>query len=70
MALPRMRTAAGALAEIKDADPKTCITECAIRRAMKRGDIRTVPVGNKLLADLEDIIRYFATGEKPAGSVV
>ena len=57
--LPRMRTARGAIEEIKQMDPNTEITESAIRRAMKRGDLRTVPNGRKHLVSLDEVLRYF-----------
>lgn len=61
MPLPRMRTAAGAIAEIRRMDPNTNITECAIRRAIKRGEVRMVPAGKKQLVNLDELIDYFAT---------
>lgn len=61
MTLPRMRTAAGAIEEIRKLDPNTNITECAIRRAIKRGEVRMVPAGRKQLINLDELIEYFAT---------
>lgn len=58
--LPRMRTAAGAIREIREMDPNTEITESAIRRAIKRGEIKSVPNGVRRLANLDDILAYFA----------
>ena len=60
--LPRMRTAAGAIREIRQMDPNTEITECAIRRAMKRGDVRTVKNGVKCLVSLDELLAYFNGG--------
>jgi len=57
--LPRMRTAKGAIQEIRQMDPNTEITESAIRRAMKRGDLRTVPNGRKHLVSLDEVLKYF-----------
>ena len=57
--LPRMRTAKGAIEEIRQMDPKTEITESAIRRAMKRGDLRTVQNGRKHLISLDEVLKYF-----------
>lgn len=67
--LPRMRTARGAIEEIRKMDPNTEITESAIRRAMKRGDVRTVANGRKLLVSLDELLKYFGgdeVEEKPA----
>ena len=61
MGVPRMRTARKAAAEIKANDPGTSITECSIRRAMKRGEIRWVPNESKMLVDLDEVISYYAT---------
>lgn len=58
--LPRMRTAAGAIREIREMDPNTEITESAIRRAIKRGEIKSVPNGVRRLVNLDDILAYFA----------
>ena len=58
--LPRMRTAAGAIREIKAMDPNTEITESAIRRAIKRGEIRAVPNGVRRLVNLDDVLAYFS----------
>lgn len=61
--LPRMRTARGAIEEIKQMDPNTEITESAIRRAMKRGDVRTVANGRKQLVSLDELLKYFGGEE-------
>ena len=58
--LPKMRTAAGAIREIKGMDPNTEITEGAIRRAIKRGDIQSVPNGVRRLVNLDDVVAYFS----------
>ena len=60
MPLPRMRSARKAAAEIKMQDPGTCITESAIRRAMKRGEIRWGPNESKALVDLDEVLEYFS----------
>lgn len=60
MPLPRMRTACAAMNEIKTMDPNTSITECAIRRTMKRGCVHVVPNGRKHLVNLDELLNYFA----------
>lgn len=57
--IPRMRTAAGALEEIKRLDPHTNITESSIRRIMKRGLIDVVPNGRKHLINVDKLLEYF-----------
>lgn len=46
--------------EIRQMDPNTGITESAIRRAIKRGDVKSVPNGAKRLINLDDLLAYFA----------
>lgn len=58
--LPRMRTASGAMKEIRQMDPNTNITESAIRRAIKRGEVKSVTNGVKHLVNLDDLLAYFA----------
>ena len=60
MCLPRMRTAKGAMKEIREMDPNTEITESAIRRATKRGDVKSVTNGVKHLVNLDDLLSYFS----------
>lgn len=67
MPLPRMRSARRAAAEIKELDPGTCITESAIRRAMKRGEIRWVPNESKALVDLDEVLSYFSRADGRQG---
>lgn len=67
--LPRMRTARGAIEEIRKMDPNTEITESAIRRAMKRGEVRTVANGRKLLVSLDELLKYFGGEEDEEKSV-
>lgn len=58
--LPRMRTASGAMKEIRQMDPNTNITESAIRRAIKRDEVKSVTNGVKHLVNLDDLLAYFA----------
>lgn len=68
MGLPRMRTAGGAMKEIKALDPNTEITECAIRRAIKRGEVRSVSNGVKRLVNLDELLDYFGCGDQRGAS--
>ena len=63
MALPRMRTAAGVLAIIKEMDPGTAINEHNIRVLLRSGQIQVVPVGKKILVDADKVIDYLASGQ-------
>lgn len=61
--MPRMRTAAGILALIREADPGTAVTEYHIRRLMKSGAVHVSRSGRKVLADADTVIALLSTGE-------
>ena len=63
MPLPRMRTAAGVLAIIKEQDPSTEVTLHYIRQLINTGKVTVTPVGTKKLVDANAVISYIATGE-------
>ena len=58
MPAPRMRTAPEAIAEIKAVDPKTALTERALRRMINSGELPSVNVGNKKLVNLDKLFEY------------
>ena len=58
MPTPRMRTAEGALAVIKAADPGTAVTLRFIRGLIKTGTVPHVPVGTKNLVDVDRLLDY------------
>lgn len=62
MALPRMRTAAGVLDEIKAEDPGTEITLHYIRQIIVANKVPVVNVGRKKLVDVDAVIAYLAEG--------
>lgn len=62
MALPRMRTAAGVLAEIKAQDPGTEVTLHYIRHLIHTNRVPVVPVGRKKLVDVDTVISHLAAG--------
>ena len=62
MPLPRMRTAAGVLAEIKAQDPKTEVTLCYIRRIIHTNQVPVVCVGRKKLVDVDAVIELLKAG--------
>ncbi len=66
MALPRMRTAAGVLEEIKAKDPATEITLHYIRYLIKTNKVPVVPVGRKKLVDVDAVLVYLADGAPAA----
>lgn len=55
---PRMRTAEGALAIIKEQDPDTAVTLRYIRRLIAEGTIPHVPVGRKKLVNVDGLLAY------------
>lgn len=62
MPLPRMRTAAGALAEIKAQDANTEVTLHYIRHLIHSNQVPVVPVGRKKLVDVDKVLEYLAAG--------
>lgn len=59
---PRMRTAAGALAILKEEDPGTAVTLRQIRRMINTGQIPFVPVGRKKLINIEHLYKCLEKG--------
>ena len=51
--MTRMRVISEAFYQLKQDDPGTAITQCALRRMVKAGDIPSVQVGRKSLIDYE-----------------
>lgn len=64
MALPRMRTAAGVLAEIEEADPKTEITLHFIRHIIHTEQVPVVHVGRKKLVDVDALLEFIRSGSQ------
>ncbi len=62
----RMRTAAGVMDIIREQDPKTQITEYAIRRMIASGKIPVTRCGRKYLVDADAMIEFIARGGEPA----
>lgn len=60
--IPRMRTAAKIVAEIKEEDPGTEVTEYYIRQLVKEGSVPVVWAGNKALINLDDVISLLRLG--------
>ena len=62
MSIPRMRTAAGVLALIKEQDPGTEITLHFIRRIINSGSVAVINAGTKKLVDADAVIAYISAG--------
>lgn len=58
MNIPRMRTVPEAATEIKALDEHTALTECAIRRLVLEGKIKSVKAGRKHLINFDQLINY------------
>ncbi len=60
MSLPRMRTPAQALAEIKQQDPHSCVSLNMIRRLIKAGTVPSIAVcsGRRRLVNLDALLTY------------
>lgn len=71
--IPRMRTAAKIVAEIKALDPDTEMTEFHIRQLAKEGTVPVVWAGRKALINLDDVLELMRLGTcrvEPAPCVV
>lgn len=60
--IPRMRTAAKIVAEIKALDPDTEVTEFHIRKLAKDGTVPVVWAGRKALINLDDVLELLRLG--------
>ena len=60
--IPRMRTAAGIVAELKAMDPDTGVTEYFVRRMMREGVLPVVRAGSKTLVNLDDVLALLHSG--------
>ena len=58
--MKRMRTIKGALAEIKQEDPFTCITEHFLRQLIWQGKLQPCKAGNKNLIDMDELMNLLA----------
>ena len=60
--LPRMRTIAKTVSEIKALDPNTEVTGNYIRQLVKSGDLPVVWAGNKALINLDNVLDLLRLG--------
>ena len=67
--IPRMRTAAKIVAEIKALDPDTEVTEFHIRKLAKDGTVPVVWAGRKALINLDDVLELIRPTEEAAPAV-
>ncbi len=67
---PRLRTAEGALALIKESDPGTAVTLRQIRRWINTGAVPHIPVGRKKMVNVDQLFAFLESGgaetERPA----
>lgn len=66
----RLRTIRQAVAEVKAADPGSCLTEHALRRLVKAGLIPSITSGSRNLISMEALEEYCGGGRaapSPAG---
>lgn len=62
MAIPRMRTAAKVLEEIKKLDPDTELSLHYVRMMIRDEVVPVFCIGNKKLVNVDDVITYLETG--------
>lgn len=60
--IPRMRTAAKIVAELRALDPETDVSEYWVRQRIKSGDVPVVWAGNKALVNLDDVLELLHMG--------
>lgn len=56
--IARMRTIRGILEMLKAEDPDTAIKESFIRRLVATGQVSSLKVGNKVLINYDEVVRY------------
>lgn len=64
--IPRMRTPAEAIREIKREDPESGIMEHFIRKLVRDGKIASVMAGRKLLVNLDSALAYLFQPTTPS----
>lgn len=62
--IPRMRTAAKIVTEIRAMDPESDISEHYVRQLIKSGALPVVWAGNKALVNLDDVLELMRRGTK------
>lgn len=62
--IPRMRTAAKIVAELRALDPETDVSEYWVRQRIKSGDFPVVWAGNKALVNLDDVLELLHMGTR------
>lgn len=58
--LPRMRTIKETIAELKQIDPQTAITEYYLRDLVNSGQIMFVKAGNKTLINFDKFLEFLS----------
>ncbi|KAF5077567.1 hypothetical protein DSECCO2_149740 [anaerobic digester metagenome] len=58
MYIPRMRTIPESAALLKEMDEHTALKQCAIRRLVLDGKIKSVKAGRKILINYDDLLAY------------
>lgn len=61
--LPRMRSVAQAVKELKELDPNTAITESYIRRLVKQGKIKSYDMGRNILINFDYLCDFLNNPE-------
>lgn len=62
--IPRMRTVAKIVEEVKKIDPETDLTESCVRRLTKQGAFPVVWAGSKALINLDDVLELMRLGTR------
>lgn len=62
--MARLRIINEAFKQLKQEDPDTAITLCALRRIVKTGGISTIQIGRKSLIDYDRLLQYLETSNQ------
>lgn len=63
--MPRMRMIADCYHLLKQEDPETALTLCALRRLVKDGSVPSVHAGRKVLVDYDQLLTYLSRPFQP-----
>ena len=68
--IPKMRTVAKTVDELKRLDPDTCVSAYYIRQLIKKGELPVVWAGSRALINLDDVLTllHIGTGERKSDS--
>lgn len=67
--MPRMRVPRAAIEQLKKEDPENCLTLCALRALIKRGQVPVVHVGTRQLLNYDALLEFLSNPVTESSSV-